>query len=182
MRRLVQLFALIASAVLLAAMMVTTPDFNSSFRAIPTYVESGGEGQTRLVKGRFLDWQIADRIVLQGRSEQTMFDTQGKFLIADLEVGGVQASTVMDATWIGASGRQYFADTRIPAYQGGLKGLWLQPGLTDKARVIFELPPDEIAGGRLKLGWSVEIPLEGILILDPPAHPPAEVAEVEVRE
>lgn len=46
------------------------------------------------------------------------------------------------------------------------------PGLPAKATAIFELPADEVAGGRLALQLGLNPVLEGTLQADPAAQKP----------
>ena len=103
-------------------------------------------------------------------------DTDGVFLVADFILSGTRESTMLSATWIGASKRHYRATSRISDLPRQIDQLWLQPGLDSKTFAIFELPPDEIKGGSALLSLRLDPPLDGTLLLNPPDMPPVHEA------
>lgn len=162
-----------ASAAALGAMMMTNPDYNRALRPFATHVPTGGAGQTRLIAGRMLDWRVADQVAFSTFGREMLRDSEGVFLMVDLSLSGTTSSTMIAASWIGSSGREYDTTTRITDVPGQLEDLWLQPGLNSTATAYFELPPDEIAGGALRLNLRLNPDLDGVLLLDPPAQPPS---------
>lgn len=161
------------SAAALGAMMVTNPDYNRALRPFVTHVAAGEAGQTRLIAGRVTGWRTADQVAFSDYGTETLRDSEGVFLIVDLSLSGTTASTMVAASWIGASGREYMTTKRIANVPGQLEDLWLQPGLESKTIAFFELPPDEVAGGALRLAIRLDPDLDGTLLLDPPAEAPA---------
>lgn len=164
------LLIVLAGAAALAGMMATQPDYNSAVRPFVSHAAPGDWAETRLIRARFDGWRTADRIVPpDGRARET----GGVFLIADLTLAGRGTSTMVDAAWIGATGRRYAATRRVSGLPLQLDDLWLQPGLDSRAVAVFELPPDEIAGGALALTLRLDPALDGTLRLAPPMSPPA---------
>lgn len=161
------------SATALGAMMVINPDYNRALRPFVSHVTTGETGQTRLIAGQMEGWRTADQIAFSEYGEKIQRDTDGVFLIVDMSLSGTTSSTMVAASWVGASGREYATTRRIGGVPGQLDDLWLQPGLTSKATAFFELPPDEIAGGALRLALRLDPALDGTLLLDPPVEPPA---------
>lgn len=165
-----------AAVVLLGAMMLTNPDYNSAIRPFVTTVKPGETGETRLISGRFGNWRSADRIQFSSYGTEMIRDTDGIFLVADFVLSGTSESTMLSATWLGASKRRYRATSRISDVPGQIDQLWLQPGLDSKTFAIFELPPDEIEGGSALLSLRLDPPLDGTLLLTPPDSPPVHEA------
>lgn len=166
------LLVIAASAVALSGMMLTNPDYNRALQPFVTDVPFGEPGQTRLIIARFDGWRSADQVSFtQFGTDQTR-DSEGVFLIADLVLSGTTRSTRVDASWIGASGREYAATRRISGVEGQLDDLWLQPGLESRASAYFELPADEIEGGALRLSLPLDPDLDGTLRLAAPDGTP----------
>ena len=102
------------SAALLGGMMLTNPDYNSIVRPFETRVPPGETGQTRLIGGRIEGLRTADVITFPRYGSPVRRETQGVFLIVDAALFGTTESTMLRATWIGASGRLNVG-ARLPA-------------------------------------------------------------------
>ena len=168
------------SAVLLAGMMLSNPDYNSVVRPFETRVPPGETGQTRLIGGRIESWQSADVITFPRYGELVRRETQGVFLIVNATLFGTTESTMLRATWIGASGRRYDTTDRISGAFWQVQELWLQPGLESTAFAIFELPADEIMQGALLLAQRIDPPLDGTLRLEAPTTAPTHLPMLEL--
>lgn len=169
-----------ATSLLLAGMMLTNPDYNSAVRPFEIEVAPGETGQTRLIGGRIEGWRTADAITFPASGKPVRRDTQGIFLIVDLRLHGTTESTMLQATWLGTSGRRYAATKRISGAFLQIQDLWLQPGLTSRAIAIFELPADEIPDGALLLSDRIDAPLDGRLHLRAPVEMPVHAPHVEL--
>lgn len=157
----------------LGAMMVTNPDYNRALRPFVTHVPAGQMGQTRLLAGRMEGWRTADRVAFTEYGKEVARGSDGVFLIVDLSLSGTTDSTMIAASWVGSSGREYMTTKRITNVPGQIEELWLQPGLESRAIAVFELPPDEVTGGALRLTLRLDPDLDGTLLLDPPTEAPA---------
>ena len=156
----VNLAIIAASAAALGAMMLTNPDYNRALQPFTTHVASGQTGQTRLIAGQMEGWRTADQIAFSNFGTETRRDSEGVFLIVDMSLTGTTESTTVSASWVGSSGREYDSTTRIANVPGLLSDLWLQPGLNSRAMTVFELPPDEVAGGALRLTLRLDPDLD----------------------
>src|SRR5690606_21454356 len=83
--------------------------------------------------------------------EEVSRDTSATFLVANLSITGRSESRQLEAGWVGATGRQYSQSARLEDAPRNLPSARLEPGLTDRTVAVFELPEDEIDGGRLGL-------------------------------
>lgn len=178
MIRPAQILILTVALVLMVAMMLTNPDYNSAVRPFETRVPAGETGQTRLIGGRIEGWRTANRLTFPLLGTPTLRDTQGVFLIVDLRLFGTTESIMLRASWIGPSGRRYDTTSRVTGTMNQLEDLWLQPGLESKAVAIFELPPDEISGGAIVLAQRIDPPLDGVLRLAAPSAPPVHAPDI----
>lgn len=166
------LLTLLVGGLVLAGMMLSNPDYNSTIRPFVRDVVPGDAGQTRLMAGRFDRWRTADRLIFTRYGKQVSRDTQGVFLIVEPFLAGTTVSTMVRASWVGPSGRHYAESGRVSGLPRQTEDLWLQPGLDSRALAIFELPPDEVAGGALLVSLRTDPPLDGTLLLKAPAPAP----------
>lgn len=176
MRRLVPVLTALFGALLLALLMASNPGYDRAFQPLTARVSSGATGETRMFGARFNGWRTADRLELPAGSR----DSEGVFLIVDLALSGRVELTMVRADWQGASGRSYAATMRAAGIPKGIDQVWLQPGLNSTAIAVFELPPDEIAGGALDLHLTLDPNLEGALRLAPPDGAPPHAAVEEI--
>lgn len=151
MKRPAQLLVLVVGIALLGAMMATMPDYNRVFQPFRITASEGEIAGGRLFSARFLDWETAGKITFENYGRNVERDTQGIFLIAHFEISEVQRSIGVAAVWEGRSGRHYMETGRAEGAPGALDDRQFQPGLVSRPHAVFELPPDEIAGGRLLL-------------------------------
>lgn len=180
MIRAADIATVLAGAALLVPMMASAPDYNSVFRPFPAHAAPGETADGRLFDARFLGGRLARQLAFERYGTLITRDSAGLFLIADFEVSNVAASTRIAATWRGASGRDYAATGRVEGAPGGLETRWFQPGLTDRAFTVFELPEGEVPGGRLVLTAPGVTILDSALQLQaPPLPDPQPLARIE---
>ncbi|KXF74683.1 hypothetical protein ATN84_22575 [Paramesorhizobium deserti] len=156
---------------LLGVMMQTAPDYNSVVQPFRSHLATGETGEARSFRARFTGARLAERIAFRRFGRDLVRDTDGVFLIAEIEAEATVASQQIGATWRGASGRDYALSRRAQGIPTGLDSRWFQPGLTDRAIAVFELPEDEIAGGEMVLTNSFNAVFDSALHLAPPPLP-----------
>lgn len=167
MIRVRNVLPVLLGACALGAMMMTTPDFDSVFQPLRTTAQSGENAQGRLLSARFTDWQTTDQLSFNRYGTPVTRDTQGVFLIVDFDISNVRESVRLTATWQGRSGRQYVQSVRTEEAPGTLGVRQFHPGLEDQGRAVFELPRDEIEGGKLLLARRGPNILDSELALTP---------------
>lgn len=96
-------------------------------------------------------------------------DTGGVWALAPVEAMATEETTTLaGAFWLGASGRRYVLTQRLgPSVQ--LTTSSLEPGLKRSSVLVFEIPPDEAAGGALLLSRNPEPRLDSQLRIAMPA-------------
>ncbi|MCB5362717.1 hypothetical protein H0484_02970 [Pusillimonas sp. CC-YST705] len=172
MRFIRLLIPLCLGVVVLAALMASTPGYDDAFKPLRQTVQHGESAHGRLFSVRFVDWMTAERLAYQLYGKPTTKDTQGVFLLADFQVSDVRESVSLSAAWQGPSGRRYAQTARLEDAPSALKSRQFHPGIETKGRAIFELPPDEIAGGTLLVSRKGLNVLDTELALLPPnGHP-----------
>lgn len=182
MSRLRYIIPVLLGACILAAMMMTTPDFNSVFRPFRTDARDGSPDETlaqgRLFSARFTDWKTADKLAFERYGKAITRDTQGVFLVVDFELLNVRESVRLTATWLGRSGREYVQTTRAEGTPLTLDVRQFHPGIANKGSAYFELPPDEIQGGQLLVARRGPNTLDSELVLKPTSNAPVSHQEV----
>ncbi|WP_353194878.1 hypothetical protein [Pusillimonas noertemannii] len=173
MIRLRHVLPIVLGACALGAMMATTPDFNSVFRPLRTTAPNGAAAHGRLLAVRFADWQTAQQLSFERYGATVMRDTQGVFLVVEFDISDVRESVRLAAAWQGRSGRRYDQTKRVDDAPSTVDTRQFHPGLEDRGRAVFELPPDEIEGGTLLLARKGPNILDSELALTPPAGSPA---------
>ena len=148
----------------LATMVSTVPDYNTSFQPFAVVADEHGSGQGRNFAAELIGFRRADAISYTQFGQEVTRDTSATFLVVDLSVTAQSESQRLFPMWLGATGRQYQQSARVEDAPRVLSEATFQPGLTDRTVVIFEVPEDEIIGGKLGLLPS------GSLILDSDWH------------
>ncbi|NYT84836.1 hypothetical protein [Pollutimonas harenae] len=154
-------------ACVLGALMMSTPTFDSVFQPMRSTAHSGGAAHGRLHAARFADWQTADQISFDRYGTTLTRDTEGVFLIVDIDILDVRESLRLTATWLGRSGRHYAQTARADGAPSTLDVRQFHPGLDNRGRAVFELPRDEIEKGTLLLSRKGPNILDSELELTP---------------
>ncbi|MGB3539429.1 MAG: hypothetical protein WBA42_14825 [Mesorhizobium sp.] len=151
MSHLANLMAVALGGAMLGAMMNTLPGYDSSFQPFAVDASENGVGQGRLFTAELIGLRSAGAISYERYGKNVVRDTSATFLVAELAISAREESRQIEAVWLGATGRQYNQSTRLENVPRGLSQARFEPRLTDRPLAIFELPDDEIVGGRLVL-------------------------------
>ena len=166
------LMAVLLGGVALGAMMNTVPDYNSSFQPFAVFAGKDGVGQGRQFTAELTALKRADAISYTRFREDVSRDTSATFLVAELSIAGRSESRQLEAIWLGATGRQYSQSARLEDAPRNLSSARFEPGLTDRTVAIFELPEDEIVGGRLALAPRGSMVMDSVVHFSGPAIMP----------
>jgi hypothetical protein len=145
------LAAFVLGGAMLGTMMNTLPGYDSSFQPFAVDADENGVGRGRLFTAELLGLRSAGAISYQRYGKHIVRDTSATFLVAELSISAREESRQIEAVWLGATGRQYNQSARLEDIPRGLSRARFEPKLADRSLAIFELPNDEIAGGRLVL-------------------------------
>ena len=164
-----RILAVLLGACLLGLMMNSTPGFDQVFRPLRVTAADGSVAHGRLHDAGIAGWQTTDRLMFERYGKPVTRDTQGVFLVVDLDIVDVRESIYLSAVWQGRSGRRYVQTARADGAPGTLDVRQFHPGMADKGRAVFELPLDEVQGGQLLLSRKGVNMLDSELALTPPA-------------
>jgi hypothetical protein len=99
--------------------------------------------------------RFAKRVGAKTIAKSVVRDTEGVWVVVPAELWATtEAATVMGAVWAGPRGRSLSADPRVDQAKALVIGKPLQPGLSRRGLIVFEIPTDEAAGARLKLSLT----------------------------
>lgn len=151
MSHLANLVVFVLGGAMLGTMMNTLPGYDSSFQSFTVLADENGVGQGREFTAELTGLRSAGAISYAQYGKEVVRDTSATFLVADLSLTARQESRQVEAVWIGATGRQYDQSARLEDAPRTLSSARFEPLLNDRALAVFELPDDEIVGGRLVL-------------------------------
>jgi hypothetical protein len=151
MSRIANLAAIALGGAMLGTMMNTLPDYDSSFQPFAVDADGNDVGRGRLFTAELIGLRSAGAISYERYGKNVVRDTAATFLVAELAISAREESRQVEAIWLGATGRQYNQSARLENVPHSLSQARFEPGLTDRPLAIFELPEDEIVGGRLVL-------------------------------
>ncbi len=157
------LMAVLLGGVALGTMMSTVPDYNSSFQPFAVFADNDGIGQGRQFVAELVKLKTAGAISYTQFGQDVSRDTSATFLVAELSITGRLRSQQLEAIWLGATGRQYIQTARLEDAPRNLSSARFEPGLTDRAVAVFEVPEDEIVGGRLSLAPRGSMAMDSVL-------------------
>jgi len=172
MKPLASVLIVLLGGGILGVLMSTLPSYDSSLRPIAVHADAKGVGQGRLFAAELKGLTSADAISYAWAGTETVRDTSATFLVAELSVTALRKSLMIEAVWLGATGRRYSQSARVENAPRTLPSTWFQPGLHDTTRAVFELPEDEIPGGQLVLTARGNAILDSAVHLSAPATPP----------
>ncbi|WP_315928473.1 hypothetical protein [Mesorhizobium sp. SP-1A] len=176
MSRLANLVAVVLGGGMLGTMMNTLPGYDSSFQPFAVHSDENGVGQGRLFTAELIGLSSAGAVSYTRYGKNVVRDTSATFLVAELSISAREESRQVEAIWLGATGRQYNQSARLEDAPRVLSEARFEPGLTDRPLAVFELPDDEIAGGRLVLMARGSMLMDSAVHFAPPASAPEKQA------
>ncbi|MBS7543999.1 hypothetical protein [Ancylobacter oerskovii] len=181
MNHLASLVAVVLGGGMLGTMMNTLPGYDRSFQPFSVRADDSNFGQGRLFTAELGGLRSAEAISYTQYGKDVVRRTSATFLVVELAISAREESRQMEAIWLGATGRQYSQSARLENAPRTLSSVVFQPGLTDKALAMFELPEDEIVGGRLVLMARGNAVMDSAVYFVPPATAPEKQALLRVE-
>lgn len=143
------------AAVALAAMRFTTPGYATLTGPLEQSAKLGERAEGRAFGAKVGAPRFAKRVRAKMIAKSVVRDTEGVWVVVPAELWATsETATVMGAVWAGPSGRSFSADPRVDQAKALVIGKPLQPGLSRRGLIVFEIPADEAAGARLKLSLT----------------------------
>jgi hypothetical protein len=176
-----RIFAVVATALVLAALQTTTPSYAILTAPIRTTGHQPETVTSTAFSLKVRDVSRAKALAYDQFGKAVALQSSGVWIVVSAELRGLQQTMpVHAATMIGASGRLYRQSQRAAAAPNNLVAKVLQPGLPTTGIFIFEMPEDETAGMTLVVSEQYDPQLQGevAVALDPDAVAPRERLEI----
>ncbi|ESW63740.1 MULTISPECIES: hypothetical protein [unclassified Mesorhizobium] len=144
MRRLANLVLLLAAVALCYGLQVSKPHYADLIGPIPV---RGNVGETivgRSFEVRAEKLEFARKLKADRFGETKVLTTGGVWAVVTVEFAAKAASTIVAvASWRGPTGLTYDHTERLSFINKGILPVAVDPGLPRKARLVFEVRPEE---------------------------------------
>lgn len=184
-RTLINVAAIIAGFVLLAAMRWSAPGYDRIIGPIPSSGAPGARiatdnlavvaGMPRLARTVRFGAGSSDPPIVRG--------TGGMWLVVPVTSSVTRKTgSVEGLMWQARDGRRYAASARIGEADAVLTGKFIQPGMERKDLLVFEIPPDAATGGTLLLSEDAFPQLVGevrVAYPNTPLAPPVPLIDLD---
>ncbi|ANG98628.1 hypothetical protein A8A54_18555 [Brucella pseudogrignonensis] len=102
----------------------------------------------------------ARQLTTPGVSRERSYSTQGEWLVIEAAAKAeIESLSLMSVAWLGPNGVRYRLTGRLSSVAGMIGSERLEPGIVRPVLIVFELPADQIKGGRLLIAESALTPL-----------------------
>jgi hypothetical protein len=102
----------------------------------------------------------ARQLTTPGVSQERSYSTQGEWLVIEAAARAeIESLSLMSVVWLGPNGVRYRLTGRLSSVAGMIGSERLEPGIVRPVLIVFELPADQIKGGRLLIAESALTPL-----------------------
>ncbi|WP_217573582.1 hypothetical protein [Mesorhizobium sp. GbtcB19] len=149
MRRLANIALLLVAVAFCYGLQVSKPHYGDLIGPIPA---RGKPGDTVVGRGFEIHAEkieFARKLTVDQYGQTKILTTGGVWAVVTAEFAARAQSTVVSvASWRGPTGLTYDQTERL-SFMNGLLPVALDPGLPRKARLIFELRPDEVSNATL---------------------------------
>lgn len=160
MRWIANIAVLLVAALLCYGMQTTKPHYADLTAPIPVYGNIQDTVHTRTFDIAVDKVVFARTLKLDRFGQQKLLTTGGIWAIvtAKLDATG-QSAMVAAATWQGPDGLSYRTSERVSLAAGALP-VGLDPGVSGKARLVFEVLPSQVTGATLLVSGKLAGPLD----------------------
>ncbi|KAB2787987.1 hypothetical protein F9K96_18840 [Brucella anthropi] len=151
---------LCVAAAALYGMQHSTPYYSDIFSSVTIEGQQGKPAETsRFVVG-IVNVYRTRQLTTPGIGSTRAYNTDGEWLVIEAAAKAkIESLGLAAVEWLGPNGIRY-AMSKRPTYAPGIVGSErLEPGIPRPILMVFELPRDQIAGGRLLIAESSLTPL-----------------------
>ncbi|KAB2676617.1 hypothetical protein F9K85_10480 [Brucella tritici] len=144
----------------LYGMQHSTPYYSNIFSSVTVEGKQGKPAETsRFVVG-IVNAYRTRQVTTPGIGNTHVYDTDGEWLVIEAAAKAkIESLGLASVEWLGPNGIRYAMSSR-PTYAPGIVGSErLEPGIPRPILMVFELPRDQIAGGKLLIAETSMTPL-----------------------
>ena len=144
MRRLANLVLLLVAVAFCYGLQISKPHYADLISPIPVRGKVGDTIVGRSFEVRAEKPEFARKLKTDRFGETKVLTTGGVWAVVTVEFAATERSTtVAVASWRGPSGLTYDYTERLSFTNGGFLPVTVDPGLPRKARLVFEVSPEE---------------------------------------
>jgi len=145
MRRLANLVLLLVAVAFCYGLQMSKPHYADLIGPIPVRGKVGDTVIGRSFEARAEKVEFARNLKADRFGETKVLTTGGVWAVVTVEFAARDASTVVStASWRGPTGLTYDQTERLSFTNSGFLPVNVDPGLPRKARLVFEVRPEEI--------------------------------------
>jgi hypothetical protein len=145
MRRLANLVLLLVAVAFCYGLQISKPHYADLIGPIPVRGKVGDTIVGRSFEVRAEKLEFARKLKTDRFGETKVLTTGGVWAVVTVEFAATERSTsVAVASWRGPSGLTYDHTERLSFVNNGFLPVTVDPGLPRKARLVFEVSPEEV--------------------------------------
>lgn len=143
MRRLANIVLLLVAVAFCYGLQISKPHYGDLIGPIPARGKLGDTVVGRSFEAHAEKIEFARNLKTDRYGEAKILTTGGVWAVVTVEFAArMESTTIGVASWRGPTGLTYDQTERL-SFSNGLLPVTIDPGLPRKARLIFELRPDE---------------------------------------
>lgn len=149
MRRSANIILLLVAVAFCYSLQISKPRYGDLISPIPVRGKLGDTVVGRAFQAHAEKVEFARQLKVDQFGQQKVLTTGGVWAVVTVEFAARAESTVVSvASWRGPAGLTYDQTERL-SFMNGLLPIAVDPGLPRKARLIFEVRPDEVSDATL---------------------------------
>ena len=153
MRRAANIILLLIAVLFCYGLQISKPHYGDLIGPIPARGKLGDTVVGRAFEVHAEKVEFARKLKVDQFGQQKVLTTGGVWAVVTVAFAARAESTVVSvASWRGPTGLTYDQTERL-SFMNGLLPVAVDPGLPKKARLIFEVRPDEVSNATL-LVWQ----------------------------
>ena len=160
MRKLANIALLLFAVALCYGLQLSKPHYGDLIGPIPARGKLGDTIVGRGFEARAEKIEFARNLKTGRFGETKILTTGGVWAVVTVEFAALSQSTVVSiASWRGPTGLTYDQTERL-SLANGLLPVPIDPGLPRKARLVFELRPDQVSNATLLISEKLPAALD----------------------
>jgi hypothetical protein len=161
MRRLANLVLLLVAVAFCYGLQMSKPHYGDLIGPIPVRGKVGDTIVGRSFEVRAEKLEFARKLETDRFGETKVLTTGGVWAVVTVEFGARAASTsVAVASWRGPTGLTYDHTERLSFINNGFLPVTVDPGLARKARLVFEVRPEEVGNATVLISSKLMAALD----------------------
>lgn len=160
-RKLAAISGLALAVLVLYGLQKTMPTYGNITSPIALYGKTGEALSARNFTITVKDLRLARAITLSAFGRERSYSTSGVWALVETEAAARDETIILtSASWLGRDGARYTASERLSNAPGLLTNQRLEPGLSTRALLVFEIPESELPDAEILVARTAYQPLD----------------------